>query len=115
MTAPDRIASRPPPELRCSYCHGSAVGVDACAGCGTLTHPECRADAGRCVTIGCFVRVPVRIEWAAQPKKGSRALFVVLALIASCLIWAAVTPFHPPHSAEPVMTIKDKITDGDIR
>jgi hypothetical protein len=106
-------APRPSPELRCSYCHGSAVGVDACAGCGTLTHPECRADAGRCVTIGCVLRVPVRIEWAAQPKSRNRALLVVLALIASCLIWAAVTPFYPRHSDEPAMPIG--ITDGDIR
>ena len=97
----DRINARPSPELRCAYCHGSADGAVSCASCGTLTHPGCREEAGRCITIGCIVRAPVRVELAAQPKGGNRVLLVVLLLIASCLVWAAVTPMYggPPRRA----------------
>ncbi len=43
----------PRAELRCAYCHGAADAVEPCASCGTLLHTDCRAQAGRCPTLGC--------------------------------------------------------------
>jgi hypothetical protein len=45
--------------------------------------------------LGCVAPAPARVEWAAQPKSVSLALLGMLALIASCLVWAAFTPFYP--------------------
>lgn len=96
-----RVAPRLSLNLRCSFCHGDAVDAVACSGCRTLTHPACKGEAGSCPTLGCGTRRLVRVELAAQPTRGNRVLLVVLLLIASCLVWAAVTPMYggPPRKA----------------
>jgi hypothetical protein len=45
---------------RCAFCH-DALGVewDACPGCDTRLHFECRSQAVECPTLGCAKRLPV--------------------------------------------------------
>jgi hypothetical protein len=44
-----------PEELRCPYCHGDLTeeALVSCDGCSTRYHPECAAELGGCVTLGC--------------------------------------------------------------
>lgn len=45
---------------RCSYCHADDGEMEKCSGCGTLLHPECEKENGKCPTLGCAK--PVRSE-----------------------------------------------------
>ena len=45
---------------KCSFCHSDDGELESCDACGTLTHPECRKEHGRCPTLGCVK--PVRAE-----------------------------------------------------
>jgi hypothetical protein len=63
----DRPCARSSVDLRCAYCHDDAEGAHECAGCGTLTHPGCRAEAGGCVTLGC---VPTALCVERGPPAG---------------------------------------------
>lgn len=49
---------------RCSYCHADDGEMEKCSGCGTLLHPECEKENGRCPTLGCAK--PVKSESLAE-------------------------------------------------
>jgi hypothetical protein len=43
---------------RCALCHGDAGRAAAtCAGCGTVAHADCRAEARGCPSLGCALAV----------------------------------------------------------
>lgn len=44
------------PATRCALCHDGLAGGRVCLDCGTVTHPECAAEAGGCPTLGCAPR-----------------------------------------------------------
>ena len=42
--------------LRCALCHDEAVGhLVRCRFCGVFMHTECKAEFGRCPSLGCVV------------------------------------------------------------
>ncbi len=67
--APVRVAARAP--VRCSICHGDlGRETESCSECGTACHHDCRAQLGRCPTLGCArasARI-VRVDGGARPR-----------------------------------------------
>jgi hypothetical protein len=64
--------------LRCASCHDHIAGArHACARCGSVQHVDCRADLGRCPTLGCGVADIVRptpagrSRWSWLPRRWS--------------------------------------------
>jgi hypothetical protein len=45
------LARRSPP--RCAYCHEALVAAVSCKRCRAALHEDCRAELGRCPTLGC--------------------------------------------------------------
>lgn len=86
--------SQPNPDLRCGYCHGAAVDVVPCAACGALLHPDCRAQAGGCSTLGCVQRTVRPPRGAAGSRWGDRRAraelrtrLCLLAIFAAAGLW----------------------------
>lgn len=45
--------------LRCALCHDEAVGhLVRCRFCGVFMHTECKAEFGRCPSLGCVASAP---------------------------------------------------------
>jgi len=45
--------------LRCALCHDEAVGhLVRCRFCGAFMHTECKAEFGRCPSLGCVASAP---------------------------------------------------------
>lgn len=53
MVGSIRVVGRTSPERRCVYCRGGAGDLRACDACGALNHAGCRAELGRCTSLGC--------------------------------------------------------------
>lgn len=50
--------ARPSVSARCAFCHDALGGEwEVCAGCNTRLHPDCRANAIDCPTLGCRMSV----------------------------------------------------------
>jgi hypothetical protein len=43
----------PRPLLRCAYCHEGLNDGTSCVACHAVFHADCRAELGRCPTLGC--------------------------------------------------------------
>jgi len=71
-------------ELRCAVCHGGLDEAPPCAGCGTVAHAECRADARGCPTLGC-AEAPRRIVITAPRPRPRVADVAVVAAIGAAL------------------------------
>jgi hypothetical protein len=77
-----RVVPRLSLDLRCAICHDLASNAGACTSCGTLTHGDCRAEAGACPTLGCARRVRVVVT-----PRGPSLLDDVRALPGELLDW----------------------------
>ncbi|RMG10163.1 MAG: hypothetical protein D6731_17970 [Planctomycetota bacterium] len=71
-------------ELRCAYCHDARARLEAACACGTLLHPDCRAELTRCPTLGCGRSLPPR------PVSAAGAVRAAGASLATALVEAAV-------------------------
>lgn len=75
--------------------------MHACAGCGTLTHGECRVEArGACPTIGCArARRPRRRRRARRARAGGFAGWWAtnrVLVIANSLVWTLAALLGAP-------------------
>lgn len=72
-------------------CHDDqVVALPACPACGTLTHPDCRHEAGRCPTLGC-AGVALRVS---PPSAASNAWSLALGAVYLAILTAAVSIVH---------------------
>lgn len=68
-------------------CHDAGLRLVPCGRCRTATHAECRAELGRCPSLGC----PGLL--AAAPRRRPRANRTELALALALLLVLLVSPF----------------------
>ncbi len=78
--------------LRCTYCHGAVVRVEAvnCASCLALHHADCHREHGCCATHGCGERAVLergvdpatRRAWRHERRIAAVALAANVALVA---------------------------------
>ncbi len=97
-----KVEARDSP-LRCAVCHGGIEReAPPCAGCGTVTHADCRVEARGCPTFGC-VEAPRRIVITApRPRPAGVGLVSVIgaalglmAFTLGCLAGLSFRPFEP--------------------
>jgi hypothetical protein len=76
------ISRRSSASWRCAYCHDSLGNEwDACTGCNTRLHPECRTHAIECPTLGCRMSV-LRAGWSQSRLRPRPAFRRALARMA---------------------------------
>lgn len=107
MAGTIRIVGRTSPDRRCGYCHGGGGQLTSCDACDALTHVDCRAELGRCTTIGCVgaARAASRIPASLDVREAARALYwagavhlaaVVGSWVGAALLWQrALFPAAP--------------------
>lgn len=67
---PDLKARRRDGGAVCAYCHdGLGAEPTRCEACGAEYHADCRAELGRCATVGCTAGAPTRTAPAAPPPR----------------------------------------------
>jgi len=84
---------------RCAFCHDTLGDEwDVCSGCNTRLHPECRAQAIDCPTLGCRMSV-LRLRWAAPGLRARPAFRRALARMAERHASSRLQPEESPEIA----------------
>ena len=107
MTALPGLTVRPRfAATRCAVCHDDLLAPGTtCPRCGTVAHPECRAELARCPTLACSppargpgmpaVRRAARLPWhPADLIPGDLTAFVIALVLALTMLVGAIAAFR---------------------